>query len=135
MENDEIRKRNLAVADTGNEAWFYILFGEHDKANPKLEDLYSIVNKIEGPNSLIDYRAMKGMIALSNGDPAGALEYLDDNIDTENYQYYSYYKALALKSLGRQEEALSIFEALANYNFNSWGASLVRSLSEKQLAT
>ena len=73
------------------------------------------------------------MIALSNGDPAGALKYLDDNIDTENYQYYSYYKALALKSLDRQEEAVSIFEALANYNFNSWGASLVRTLSKKQL--
>ena len=133
LENDEIRRQNLAVADIGNEAWLYILFGEYNKANTKLKDLYSIVNKIEGPNSLIDYRAMKGMIALSNGDPAGALQYLDDNIGTENYQYYSYYKALAFKSLGRQEEALSIFEALANYNFNSWGASLVRSLSEKQL--
>ena len=58
---------------------------------------------------------------------------MDDTIETENYQYYSYYKALALKATEQDEEASSIFYDLANYNFNSWGASLVRSLSKDQL--
>ncbi len=131
---DDIRERNFKIENTQNQAWFYLLFGEYDKAEAKLEDLYAIVSKIESPTALIDYRAMKGMIALSTGNPTEALEYLDDNIDTENYQYYSYYKGLALKALERNEEAHSIFQALANYNFNSWGASLVRTLSQKQLA-
>ena len=83
----------------------------------------------------MDYRAMKGIIALSTGNPTEAIKYLDDKINTENYQYYSYYKGLALKALDRNEEARSIFQALANYNFNGWGASLVRTLSQKQLTS
>ncbi|MBH30417.1 MAG: hypothetical protein CMG71_00305 [Candidatus Marinimicrobia bacterium] len=135
LAEDDIRERNFKIGDVQNHAWFYLLFGEYDKAESKLEELYAIVSKIESPTALIDYRAMKGMIALSTGNPAEALDYMDDNIDTENYQYYSYYKGLALKALDRNEEARSIFQALANYNFNSWGASLVRTLAQKQLAS
>ena len=135
LAEDYIRERNFKIQDTQNQAWFYLLFGEYDKAEAKLEDLYAIVSKIEGPTALIDYRAMKGIIALSTGNPTEAIKYLDDKINTENYQYYSYYKGLALKALDRNEEARSIFQALANYNFNGWGASLVRTLSQKQLTS
>ena len=133
LEYDEIRERNFKILDAQQEAWHYLLFGEYEKANSKLEDLYAIVSKIDNPTAIVNYRAMKGMIHLFSGDAQKALEYLDDTIETENYQYYSYYKALALKATEQDEEASSIFYDLANYNFNSWGASLVRSLSKDQL--
>lgn len=133
LEYDEIRERNFKILDSQQEAWYYLLFGEYEKANAKLEDLYIIVSKIDNPTSLVNYRAMKGLIYLFNGHEEKALEYLDDTIETENYQYYSYYKALALKAVEKNEEASSIFYDLANYNFNGWGASLVRSLSKEQL--
>jgi len=38
-----------------------------------------------------------------------------------------------LKQVGQTEEANTIFNYIANYNFNSWEASIVRSLAKKQL--
>jgi len=133
LEYDEIRERNFKILDAQQEAWYYLLFSDYEKANSKLDDLYVIVSKIDNPTAMVNYRAMKGMIYLFNGDAQKALEYLDDTIETENYQYYSYYKALALKAVEKDEEASSVFYDLANYNFNGWGASLVRSNSKEQL--
>ena len=76
---------------------------------------------------------MMGMVRLFQGDSAGSLSYFNENIDTENYQYFSYFKALALRAAGKDIEARDIFNKLANYNFNGLGASLVRSLAKKQL--
>ena len=73
------------------------------------------------------------MVHFFRGDPKGAVGYFNENINTENYQYYSYFKALALQGSGQEESATEIFRQLANYNFNGLGISLVRSLAKQRL--
>ena len=75
------------------------------------------------------------MVRLFSGDVAGSLPYFNENINPENYQYYGYFKGLALKQAGQEEDARAIFDYIANYNFNSWEAAIVRSLAKKQLGS
>ena len=133
MEVDEVRQRDFDSINTRMEAWYHILFGEYNKAEEKLAKLHSIVSNIQSPTALDDYSAMLGMVHLFRGDPNGAIGYFNENINTENYQYYSYFKALALRGSGQEDSATEIFQQLANYNFNSLGSSLVRSKAKKQL--
>ena len=133
MDVDEVRQRNFDAYNAQMEAWYYILFGEYDKAKEQLAELYPIANKIQSPSALDNYNALSGMVRLFSGDAQGSLSYFKDNINPENYQYYAYFKALALKSTGEDTKARAIFNYIANYNFNSWEAVLVRSLAKKQL--
>lgn len=133
MEVDEVRQRDFDSINTRMEAWYHILFGEYNKAENKLAELHSIVSNIQSPTALDDHSAMLGMVHLFRGDPSTASGYFNENINTENYQYYSYFKALALQGSGQEDSAKEIFQQLANYNFNSLGSSLVRSLAKKRL--
>ena len=132
MEVDEVSQANFDYNNAKDQAWYHILFGEYNKAETQLNTLYSIASKIQSPTALDEYSAMMGMVRLFQGDSAGSLSYFNENIDTENYQYFSYFKALALRAAGKDIEARDIFNKLANYNFNGLGASLVRSLAKKQ---
>jgi hypothetical protein len=76
-----------------------------------------------------------GMVKLFGGDARGALDQFSENINTENYQYYSYFKAVALRAAGQEGAAAEIFEQIANYNFNGLGVSLVRTLAAEQLSS
>ncbi|SVA89528.1 uncharacterized protein METZ01_LOCUS142382 [marine metagenome] len=133
MEVDEVRQRDFDSMNTRMEAWYHILFGEYNEAENKLAKLHSIVSNIQSPTALDDHSAMLGMVHLFRGDPKGAVGYFNENINTENYQYYSYFKALALQGSGQEESATEIFRQLANYNFNGLGISLVRSLAKQRL--
>ena len=106
---------------------------EEQPAEEQLAELYPIAGKIQSPSALDNYNALSGMVRLFSGDAQGALSYFKDNINPENYQYYAYFKGLALKSTGEDKKAKAIFNYIANYNFNSWEAVLVRSLAKKQL--
>ena len=132
MEVDEVIQVNFDYNNAKYQAWYHILFGEYNKAETQLNTLYSLVSKIQSPTALDDYSAMMGMVRLFQGDSAGSLSYFNENIDTENYQYYSYFKALALQAAGQNTVAEDIFNKIANYNFNGLGVSLVRSLAKKQ---
>jgi len=98
-----------------------------------LEDYKKIMEKVKSPNALDHYNAMLGMVRLFTGDGSGALEYLGEEFDVENYPYYSYFRAVALKGAGQSELANDIFLQLSNYNFNDLGVSLVKSLAKKQI--
>ena len=133
MEIDEVIQRNFDSFNAQIEAWHYILFGEYDKAEEQLKKLYPIASKIQSPSALDDYNALSGMVRLFTGDTPGSLSYFNENINPENYQYYAYFKGLALKQAGQEKEAMAIFDYISNYNFNSWEAAIVRSLAKKQL--
>ena len=75
------------------------------------------------------------MLYLMKGDPQSSLKYFNDRISVQNFTYYSYFKGLALKATGNINDANSIFTEIANYNFSGWGAGLVRTLAEKQIAS
>jgi len=133
MDVDEVTQRNFNAFNAQMEAWYYILFGEYDKAEEQLAELYTIASKIQSPSGLDNYNALSGMVRLFSGDAQGAVSYFNDNINPENYQYYAYFKGLALKGTGEDAKARAIFNYIANYNFNSWEAALVRSLAKNQL--
>jgi hypothetical protein len=73
------------------------------------------------------------MVHLMKGDPKSALKFFNENINVENYTYYAYFKGLALKGTDNKTRADDIFNKIANHNFSSWDAALVRSLAQKQL--
>ena len=133
IDADEIDKRNYSSTNKRMRAWYYILFGEYEKAKKELEDYKIIMEKVKSPDALDHYNAMLGMVRLFTGDGSGALEYLGEEFDVENYPYYSYFRAVALKGAGQSELANDIFLQLSNYNFNDLGVSLVKSLAKKQL--
>ena len=133
MEIDEVIQRDFDSFNAQMEAWHYILFGEYDKAEEQLKKLYPIASKIQSPSALDNYNALSGMVSLFSGDISGSLSSFNENINPENYQYYAYFKGLALKQAGQEKEAMAIFDYISNYNFNSWEAAIVRSLAKKQL--
>ena len=118
-----------------NQAWFHILFGEYANAEKKLSKVFEIQSKKENAGALDRYNALYGMLYLMKGDPNTSMEYFNDRITVQNVPYFSYFKGLALKATGNNEDANSIFSEIANYNFSGWEAGLVRTLAEKQVAS
>ena len=115
------------------EAWMHTLFGDYNKAKSLLAKHYEIAKTWESAGAFDTYNGIYGMVYVMQGNPSKALEYFDDRIDPGNYQYYSYFKALALKATQKEEEAKAIFEFIANYNFLSWEVGLTRNLAQKEL--
>ena len=135
MDVDAVRQRNYDATNYEMDAWYNILFGEYDEAEKSLDKLYAIVSDIESPTAEDIYSGLMGMVKLFRGDAEGALDQFSENINTENYQYYSYFKAVALKAAGKEDDAMEIFKQIANYNFNGLGVSLVRTLAGEQLGS
>ena len=135
MKIDEVIQRNFDSFNAQMEAWHYILFGEYDKAEEQLNKLHPIASEIQSPSALDNYNALSGMVLLNTGKIDSSLSYFNENINPENYQYYAYFKGLALKQTGQEKAAREIFDYIANYNFNSWEAALVRSRAKKQLGS
>ena len=94
-----------------------------------------LVKNWDNANALDNYNAISGMVYMMQGNPSKALEFFNDRISPANYQYYSYFKALALKATQRTDEADEIFKFIANYNFLSWEVGLTRNLAKKELAS
>ena len=136
--NETATKRdydNLKKDQISDEAWYHILFAEYEKAEEKLAKVYEIQSKKEFVGALDTYKGLYGMLFLMKGDPNESLKYFDERISVQNNTYYAYFKGLALKATGQNDEAQSIFTEIANYNFSGWGAGLVRTLAEKQVAS
>ncbi len=115
------------------EAWLHTLFGDYNKAKSLLAKHYEIAKTWESAGAFDTYNGIYGMVYVMQGNPTKALEYFDDRIDPGNYQYYSYFKALALKATQKEDQAKEIFEYIANYNFLSWEVGLTRNLAQKEL--
>ena len=126
---------NLKQDQIADEAWYHILFAEYEKAERKLAKVYEIQSKKEFVGALDQYNGLYGMLYLMKGDPKSSLKYFNDRISVQNNTYFAYFKGLALKATGQNDDAKSIFTEIANYNFSGWGAGLVRTLAEKQVAS
>jgi hypothetical protein len=55
------------------------------------------------------------------------------NNGNETAIYFNYFKGLALKAAGNDEDAKKIFNEIAKTNFSSWNIAIVRRLAKKQL--
>ena len=119
--------------------WFNILFGYYEKANALLQELELI--STEGlewnPNAMNVYNQLAGYNALMEGNPQNSLEFYskvpDENLDDDNY--HKYFKALALRAVGNEEESNIILTKLANDNFATWQNSVVKNLAKAQIKT
>tara|TARA_B100001559_G_scaffold160534_1_gene134715 strand:+ start:342 stop:1847 length:1506 start_codon:yes stop_codon:yes gene_type:complete len=133
---NEDNKRNVDAYSASNfvtEAWMNTLFGNYTKAKSLLKKHYNIVSKWDSPSALDNYNGVSGMVYVMEGNPLKALEFFNERIDPSNYQYYGYFKALALKATQKEKEANEIFKFISNYNFLTWEAGLTRELSKKAL--
>jgi hypothetical protein len=119
--------------------WYNILFGYYEKANDLLQEfkLISTEGLEWNPNAMNVYNQLAGYNALMEGNPQTSLEFYskvpDENLDDDNY--HKYFKALALRAVGNEEESNIILTKLANNNFATWQNSVVKNLAKAQIKT
>ena len=112
-------------------AWVNILFGKYEDAKKNLEKLKKIQKKRNDPTAMYGYHGLAGMAHLMEGNHELALE--NFNNGNETAIYFNYFKGLALKAAGNDEDAKKIFNEIAKTNFSSWNIAIVRRLAKKQL--
>ena len=129
--NDDNVFRDIKSKEQYQTAWVNILFGKYDAARENLKKLKSIQGEIKDPTALYGFYGLSGMADLMEGNYDGAIDnFLKGN---ENDIYFNYFKALALRAAGKEEEAKNEFTKVANVNFSNWNIAIVRRLATKQL--
>ena len=123
--------RDIRTNEQYQTAWVNILFGKYDKARENLKRLKLIQGEIKDPTSLYGFYGLLGMADLMEGNYNKAIDnFLKGN---ENNIYFNYFKGLALKAAGKEEQASNEFIKIANTNFSSWAIAIVRGLASKQI--
>ena len=112
-------------------AWVNILFGKYEDAKKNLEKLKKIQEERKDPTAMYGYHGLAGMAHLMEGNHELALE--NFNNGNETAIYFNYFKGLALKAAGQEEDANKIFSEIATINFSNWNIAIVRRLANKQL--
>ena len=124
--------RDIKTNEEYQTSWLNILFGKYDKARENLKRLKSIQVEIKDPTALYGFYGLSGMADLMEGNYKKAIDnFLKGN---ENNIYFNYFKGLALKAAGKEEQASNEFIKIANTNFSSWAIAIVRGLASKQVA-
>ena len=112
-------------------AWVNILFGKYEDAKKNLEKLKKIQEERNDPTAMYGYHGLAGMAHLMEGNHDLALENFNNGDKTAIY--FNYFKGLALKAAGQDEEANKTFSEIATTNFSNWNIAIVRRLANKQL--
>ena len=112
-------------------AWVNILFGKYEDAKKNLEKLKKIQEVRNDPTAMYGYHGLAGMAHLMEGNYELALENFSNGNETAIY--FNYFKGLALKAAGKEEEANKTFSEIATINFSNWNIAIVRRLANKQL--
>ena len=112
-------------------AWVNILFGKYEDAKKNLEKLKRIQEERNDPTAMYGYHGLAGMAHLMEGNHDLALENFNNGDKTAIY--FNYFKGLALKAAGKDEEANKTFSEIATINFSNWNIAIVRRLANKQL--
>tara|TARA_Y100001958_G_C21239967_1_gene567364 strand:+ start:227 stop:1735 length:1509 start_codon:yes stop_codon:yes gene_type:complete len=116
-------------------AWINALFGNYQKAKDQLKEHLKYVDKEkDGPTAMNNYYAISGMVSLMEGDPEKAVQSFENrNQQAEGEIYYNYFYGLALKAVGRTDEANEVFRFISNFNFLGWTTGVVRNMAQKAL--
>ena len=141
--SDEEYSVQLNTADYIEETykiWHDILFGSYNSAKEKLGSYKSMSEKINSPNNLHNYYVLNALVDLNLGDSESSIKNFDMTNKNNGFfgtplddDYYTYFKALALKANGKIEESNSLFEEIASKNFFGIQSALVRNLAISQL--
>ena len=113
-------------------AWVNILFGKYEDAKKNLEKLKKIQEERNDPTAMYGYHGLAGMAHLMEGNHELALE--NFNNGNETAIYFNYFKGLALKAAGNEEDANKTFSEIATINFSNWNIAIVKRRAQKQLA-
>ena len=128
---DENISRNIETDEQFQTAWVNILFGKYETAKKNLEKLKNLQQAKNDPTAMYGYHGLAGMAHLMEGNHKLAIE--NFNKGDETAIYFNYFKGLALKAAGKEEDANKIFKDLAKINFSNWNIAIVRRLANKQL--
>ena len=128
---DENVYRNIKANEQNLKAWLNILFGKYEEAKKNLLNLKKIQEQISDPTAMYEYYGFLGMANLMEGNYEEAVINFK-KADNTNI-YFNYFKALALKASGNEEESREMFKELASFNFSSWDIAIIRNLAKKQL--
>ena len=125
--------------------WHDILFGRYDEARESLSSANKYVEERieENPDiqfPYFDINVFEGMIQLNEGDFNASLASFEKTkgkvgagaLGIDNV-YFDYFYGLALKGVGKNDEANEIFYRIANENFFGIGRALTRELAAAQL--
>ena len=119
-----MNKFKLQIMLSTNLIWHDILFGNYDDAKNKLVSYKSQSEKINRPNKMHNFYVLNALTDLNLGDPESSIQ--NFNMTNENNgfpgiplgsDYYTYFKALALKANGKVEESNALFKEIATNNF------------------
>ena len=129
--NDKNVTRETESGEVQETAWVNILFGKYDEGRKNLADLKKIQEKLNDPTAMYAYYSLSGMTNLMEGNIDDAIS--DFELGDITDIYYKYFRGLALKAGGREEDANRIFTQIAKVNFSGWDIAIVRNLAKKQL--
>tara|TARA_B100002051_G_C16729503_1_gene637374 strand:+ start:188 stop:1696 length:1509 start_codon:yes stop_codon:yes gene_type:complete len=129
--NDKNTTRTVQSEKHEETAWVNILFGKYEIARESLLKLKEIQEKINDPTAMHGYFGLSGMTNLMEGNIEKAISEFEKGNNTNIY--YNYFKGLALKANGREDEAKSVFLQISRVNFSDWNIAIVRNLAKKQL--
>ena len=128
---DENVFREVKSNEQFQTAWVNILFGKYEQARQNLDKLKKFQNEIKDPTAMYGFYGLSGMADLMEGNYKGAIDNFSKG--NKNNIYFNYFKALAFRAGGKEEEAKKEFKKIANLNFSSWEIAIVRRLANKQL--
>ena len=141
--SDEQYNEQILIAEYIEETlkiWHDILFGSYNLAKEKLVPYKSISDKINSPNNLHNYYVLSALVDLNLGDSESSIRNFEMTNKNNGFfgtqldqDYYTYFKALALKANGKIEESNSLFQEIASKNFYGIQSALVRNLAIAQL--
>ncbi|MFQ5679839.1 MAG: tetratricopeptide repeat protein [Gemmatimonadota bacterium] len=98
--------------------------GEYEAAQQAVATFSTLVEETRNPRAMEPAHYLMGLIALRQGDAAGAIPHLEQAVPGNMYMKYQL--AVAQEMAGNAEEARRLFGEVAEFNFNSVNFALVR---------
>lgn len=98
--------------------------GDVEGAEERASQIAAIVANDNNPRKMEPVHWVLGMAALQSGDFDGAVEELRQ-ADHANNMYIRFKLAQALEGAGETDEAMTLYQQVADFNFNSVGFALV----------
>jgi tetratricopeptide (TPR) repeat protein len=109
------------------------LDGKFDIAKSKAEEMKKTLEPLTDPTKLDGYEFVLGFTSMKQKNFSEAITHFEKT--RQPSVYYKYWLATAYEASGNKEKAKSIYNELADYNFNGIEFALIRNEVKKKVAT